>query len=36
MVMLAAMFGIVRRRKDPDTPCDACECSPCDCGWGNY
>lgn len=17
-------------------PCEACECTPCDCGWGNY
>ena len=22
--------------KDPDEPCEACECTPCDCGWGNY
>ena len=19
-----------------DTYCEACECDPCDCGWGNY
>ncbi len=22
--------------KDIDKPCEACECTPCDCGWGNY
>ena len=19
-----------------DGPCSACDCDPCDCGWGNY
>ncbi len=22
--------------KDIDKPCEACECTPCDCGWGHY
>ena len=28
-----------RMKKKPETSedvCEACECDPCDCGWGNY
>ena len=25
----------INENKNPET-CEACECTPCDCGWGNY
>ena len=32
--------GICKPKEQQQTTnpeyCDACECTPCDCGWGNY
>ncbi len=26
----------ISEQKAEDGFCEACECTPCDCGWGNY
>ena len=25
---------VLKVKKEIDNPCSACECTPCDCGWG--